>query len=229
MGFVARRAPLFLLLCGSLLAPAAWAYVVNVDFNASVSDAVHVGADGVLSGTGTFWNGVLVDTAVNDVLDEDGVLRDLTVYPCCSGGTDGTATNDLQDSGSTDGFDLWLPETETYTLVVYGGAGLSFSVTDASGTNTGSCTGLPTYSLPGTAGLDYCVFSGLAPYFLGDDIFGLTISGVDGLITGFQIETVISGDAPPSVPTLGAAGTLSVAFGLATAGCVALRRRWLRS
>jgi hypothetical protein len=204
-------------LAGLLVANTALAAVINVDFAASGGDATHSGSDGVLSGGGTVWNGVLFNTTVMNVANEGGTTTpiDVVMNPFFSSFTDVSSTNDLQDSGTVGGgFDVAdLIAGNSYDLAVYGGAFLSFGVTDASGTTGGLCTVAPTYVLPGTAGSDYCTFSGLMPFDLGGGVMGIRVLGLDGLVTGFQIEGTFETVAP-SVPALGPLGVLFLALSL---------------
>lgn len=217
-------------LATALASSQALADVVNVDFAASGADATHSGADGVLSGSGTVWNGVLYNVTSSDVADENGAATPVDIIPTAffSGGTDGNATNDLQDSGvQGNGFDIGdLVSGSTYDLAVYGGQFMGFGIEDASGFTGGPCTASPTYSLPGTSGSDYCTFSGLEPFDLGGGVMGIRVSSLDGLITGFQIVgTFTAGPGPNTTPALGplAVGLLVLSIGGASA--VLLRRR----
>ena len=207
--------------------PDSTAAVVNVDFAASGSDATHSGADGVLSGSGTIWNGVRYDTTSSDVSDEDGAVTAVDVIPTAffASGTDGTSTNDLQDSGlAGNGFDIAdLVQGNLYGLAVYGGVSMGFGIEDASGFSAGSCTTLPTYALPGISGQDYCAFIELEAFDLGGGVSGLRISSTSGLITGFQIDGDFGSES--SIPGLGPGGLTLLVLAIGRASALAMRRR----
>ena len=175
------------------------AAVLNVDFEArDAGDRTHLGDDGVLSNSGgTVWNGVPFDTNLPGLVDEDGfstsVSFQLTDFP--AGQLDVDATNDLQDSGMTNGgFRIVnLNPGETYRLAIYVGFNTGFGVIDQNGGTPNICSGIPTYNLPGVAGprgigpVDYCLFTGLIPFDTGNGVFGIEVTTLDGLITGFQL------------------------------------------
>lgn len=103
---------------------------------------------------------------------------------------------------------------------------MGFGLETAIGTVWGFCTTtFPTYTLPGTSGSDYCVFTNVMPIDLGEGSFGFRISGVDGLITAFQVSGPLQSAA--AVPTVGpVAGTLLASLLVGTTALV-LRRREL--
>lgn len=189
-----------LLLASGLLNPA-WADVLNIDFQSDSAEPVYTGDDGVLSTAGgATWNGVQYD-ATGDIalLDENGgatgaILTILQSYTDTY--SDGDATNTLQDTGiSGEGFVISnLNPAETYTVAVYLAFNSGFSLTDANNSVFGIVGSSHSYILPGILGQDYVLFSGKVPYDLGNGVYGLEFSGIDGLITGVQL----SGALPPS-------------------------------
>jgi len=184
--------------------------VVNIDLEAGdPGDVVHVGADGVLSGGGTVWNGVDSGTDAFDLVDENGVATavDVVFTGVVGGpGTDSSSTNDLQDSGTFQAFEIrGLDPNATYDVAIYGGSFASLTFEDALGPLGSFCTGALTYSLPGVQNGDYCLYTGRSPADLGGGISGFGIGGLDGLATGVQIRR------SPSVPSLSPLGLLAVA------------------
>ncbi len=181
-------------LAGLLSAPAD-AVVVNVDFEGSRSDPTHVGDDGVLSSPGgTVWNSVVFDTSRFDLFDEFGNATPVDVDVIPAFGTYGAwfTGNTLQDSGTDGtGFDILdLVPTETYDLAVYIDSNTGFALTDLNGTYPDYAGNTPT-GLPGVLNQDYLMFTNLVPYYIGGGSFGLSIRGIDGLITGFQLDGAI--------------------------------------
>lgn len=79
------------------------------------------------------------------------------------------------------------------------------------------------FNLPGTAGVDYCLFEDRSPADLGDGEFGFSFQGADGLLTGVQVRPDES-EPPVAVPLLLWA-SLVLAGLLAVAGTGLLRRR----
>ena len=185
-----------------------FAAVINADIQEGAA-GTHSGADGVLSTTGTVWNGLPYNVIVNDLLDELGaatpvdveMIPPFTVPYICN---DAASLNDLQSSGMCGaGFlILNLVQGETYDLAVYGGEFMLLFGTEASGPFGGFCTAGPTYALPGDVGRDYCLFLGLVPFEIDPvndpGVFGLEIGITDGLITGFQLEGNVGGLPPVS-------------------------------
>ena len=175
--------------------------VINVDFG--IGAPAHVGDDGVISTPGnTVWNNVLFDLSSSNVLDESGSVTNVDVIMMNQGaGTDPASTNDLQDSGvvNTSGGNFIISDLiqdERYDLYVYGGLNTSFDFEIANGVFSIQCTQTPpgtSYVLPGTAEGDYCQVIELnaiappKPFDTGGGVYGIRISNIDGLVTGFQI------------------------------------------
>lgn len=201
-----------------LFSSSAGAVVVNVDFDpeAALSSELHSGDDGVLSSTGgTVWNHGTSSTA--DLTDEFGGATpfDLDLGSLTFGREDSLAFNDLQDWGIASAFSISdLVEDASYDVAVYGGQNVGFSPPDNS-TSFVFCGGLPTYSLPGIEGQDYCVFEDVTA--TGGAI---SIEGIDGLVTGIQISGPL-----PSTEVSGPATIPVLALGLLLTGL--LRRRKL--
>jgi len=187
------------------LAGPAQAAVVNVDFGLP-GDATHAGSDGILSIGGTAWNGVVYDTDAPALLDESGGTTPVGLAHLRTPTPPGPfmslgVPNDLQDSGVLgSGFDLTgLMADSLYTLAVYAGSGVSFTVQHAGGYAAGSCPGFPSYALPGTEGSDYCLLVDLAPAELSPGVFGLRLSAPSGAIFGLQLLGATEAPAPPAV------------------------------
>jgi hypothetical protein len=172
--------------------------VINVDFFRVVADATHSGADGVLSGPGTFWNAASPATTSFDLATEDGTATVVDVIPTGSGvgwGCDALNCNDLQDTGlgsggQGDGFEIAeLTPGESYDIAIYGGRRSVLKVEHAGGGSYEFCSTLPTYVLPGTVGLDYCLYTNLQPINLGGSVYGfrVTLYGT-WPIAGFQLR-----------------------------------------
>ncbi len=196
-----------------LLAPASWTAVINVDVE-QLTDVTHTGSDGLLA-SGPTWNSVLFDTDRSNLFDSMsnattvGVVYLRTFPPALF--VDANSTNDLQDTGTlAEGFEIRnLVAGNTYTLVVYAGQNSGFGIVDLNGTQGGFCNiaGAPTYVLPGVVGRDYCRYDGLEPFDLGGGVFGIRIEGVDGSITGFQLEGAFSGSTDTTPPSCTLSGT----------------------
>ena len=196
----------------ALLLPfGAGASIINVDFNAPIIDAqpplppqgTHVGADGVLSTTGTFWNGVDYDSgAQTGLLDEfsNTTLVDLTILGDAASAVELESLNDLQETGlAWEGFEISnLLPGETYELVFYGGINAGFNITDLGGSSWDFCTNVipATYVLPGLEGGDYCYYASLTPFDLGVGVMGLRVDQMDGSVMGFQISGKFPAPAP---------------------------------
>jgi hypothetical protein len=222
------------ILCGLIgmglgVAPVS-AEVVNIDLEGDPpNDTTHSGADGVLSGSGSLWNGVDAGVDALGLQDESGTTTgyDL-VFTSASGIADGSATNDLQDSGASGSFSVTgLSEAVEYDVAVYAFPFSFIGFTDSAGISGVGCSGSPTYVLPGTQGSDYCLLEDVMPADLGGGDFGFTIAGVDGAIAGVQIAGPGGGGAP--VPALSALGSLTLALCLIGAAGYAVRRGGLAS
>ena len=212
------------------LASGAAAEVVNVDINGTAGDATYSGADGVLSTTGSTWNGVLAGTDATGLLDENGVATGVSFsWPNGAfGDSNPSATNVLQDSGTFDGFELGgLVSGQSYDIAVYMDGGF-FDFTDSTGTAfQGTCASGPTFALPGTAGLDYCLFSDVLPADLGGGNFGFVFTGADGVYYGVQLATEGGGGGPDAVAVPALPPLLAVLALLGVGGVArqVLRRR----
>jgi len=66
--------------------------VVNLDIEGGASDTTHSGADGVLSGGGTFWNGIDAGVDASGLLDETGAPTSTDVVWTSGGGGEDAAT-----------------------------------------------------------------------------------------------------------------------------------------
>jgi hypothetical protein len=158
------------ILCGLIgmalgVAPVS-AEVVNIDLEGDpLNDTTHSGADGVLSGSGSVWNGVDAGVDALGLQDESGTTTgyDL-VFTSASGIADGSATNDLQDWGASGSFSvIGLSAGVEYDVAVYAFPFSLMGFTDSTGISGVLCSGSPTYVLPGTQGSDYCLI-GAAGY-----------------------------------------------------------------
>lgn len=190
------------------------AAVINIDWNVGPSDPTHVGADGILSTTGTFWNG-LDSAAAGDqgsILTEFGGATPVhVVHVNPLGGLGAGGTNDLQNAGY-DGSAViisGLLANTPYDVAIYLGQnggifGTGFG--SASGNETvafGNISGVP---LPGVAGQDYFLLSPRFPKDLGGGLFGFTLGGFDGAVVGMQISGAIP--EPVSISLLSFGGIL---------------------
>ncbi len=200
------------------------AEVVNIDIEGDPpNDTTHSGADGVLSGSGSVWNGVEAGVDAFDLQNESGSTTgyDL-VFTSANGIADGSSTNDLQDSGTSGSFSVvGLSDGVEYDVVVYAFPFSLIGFTDSTGATGVLCSMSPTYVLPGTQGSDYCLFEDVMPADLGGDVFGFTIAGVDGAMTGVQLLGPGGGVA---VPALTPTGSFALALVLACAAGYAVRR-----
>jgi len=177
------------------------AEVVNLDFG-SPGDAVHSGSDGALSTGGTVWNGVAYNGDISGLLDEHGSATDLGVRILTAPSSPGPfmnlgVFNNLQDTGMLgSGFEIRnLVPDSLYTLAVYGGMNTTFSV---SGSAAAPCTGAPTYTLPGSAGQDYCLRTDLLPIELEPGVFGIRVENLSGPVLGVQfLGATAPGEEPP--------------------------------
>src|SRR5690349_2891449 len=83
-------------------APAAVPPVINIDWNVGAADTTHSGADGVLSSSGTVWNG-LNSAAAGDqgaLVTEFGVVTPVhVIHTNPSGGLPAGGSNNLQNAG----------------------------------------------------------------------------------------------------------------------------------
>ena len=189
------------------IASVSQAATINIDINGDPgNDTTHVGADGILSGTGTTWNGVEINVdivAPSFLADEDGASTSAEIVwnGTASGGTDGSSTNELQDSLTFGEFSVrGLDPSATYDIAIYAGIGSSPRFTDSTGTTTiFSCTNSPTYALPGTEGEDYCLLSGRTPVDVGGGEIGFTFDSSDGSIAGVQIRATSTMTTPTTV------------------------------
>lgn len=201
-----------------------FAEVVNIDLEGDPpNDTTHSGADGVLSGGGSVWNGVEVAIDVLGLLDEAGSTTGYDLlFASASGSTNGSATNDLQDSGTSGSFSVTgFSDGVEYDVAVYAFPFSFISFTDSTGTSGVGCTGSATYLLPGTEGSDYCLFQDVMPADLGGGAFGFTIGGLDGVLAGAQISGPGGGAVP--VPALSPVASLALAFCLVGIAAYALR------
>jgi hypothetical protein len=221
----ASRLSSLCVLIGMGLGAAASAEVVNIDVEGDPpNDTTHVGADGVLSGGGSVWNGVDAGVDALGLQDETGATTgyDL-VFTSASGTTDGSATNDLQDSGASGSFSVTgLSDGVEYDVAIYAVPFSFVGFTDSTGTSGVGCSGSPTYVLPGTQGSDYCLLEDVMPADLGGGAFGFTIAGFDGAVTGAQISGPGGGATP--VPGLSLVGSFALTLCLIGAARNAARR-----
>jgi hypothetical protein len=173
---------------------AALGLTVNVDMEGGhPTDATYAGDDGILSTTGgTVWNSVYDSVDTTGLLDEFGNATGLGISwhdtDVRTGST--SANNSLQDSGTVSSYNIiGLDPTLTYNFALYGHTYLA--VTHDTDVHLDASFGLsPTYTLPGDAGQDYILFTGLVPYDLGGGVYGISIMGGDGATLGFQIHAV---------------------------------------
>ncbi len=189
-----RLLSVILAIAAATVSPICSAVIINVDFDSGGS-STHVGADGVLSTSGTVWNSAASTGSTTGLLDEFGLATAVGVALSTTGMTDGSDSsshNNLQDTGVTDHgggtLDIIGLGSGPHDLAVYGGINMSFRITDLSGDIHGPCTYSPTYLLPGLPSRDYCTFSGLTAFDLGGGVQGLRIDFLDGLITGLQVS-----------------------------------------
>jgi len=198
--------------------PAA-AELVNVDIEGDPpNDTTHSGSDGVLSGGGTFWNGVAAGVNTAGLLDELGSPTSMELVFVSGGGiTDGSSTNDLQDSGAYGTIEVrGLSQSAQYDVAVYAFPFSFLGFTDSGGISGGPCTGSPTYLLPGTVNVDYCLFEDRTPADLGGGEYGFSIGG-DGAVMGIQVLGP-GGSSGSPVPALGVGGFAALALCLLGAG-----------
>jgi len=208
-----------------VLSASASAEVINVDIEGDQpNDTTHVGADGVLSGGGSVWNGVDAGVDAMGLLDETGASTAVDlVFTSANGIVDVSATNDLQDTGSSGSFDIQgLSDGTEYDVAIYGFPFSFVGFTDSTGVSGGLCSASPTYALPGTQGSDYCSYENVMPADLGGGVFGFTIAGLDGAVTGVQLSGPFGGGAP--VPALSSGGIVALVVCLIGAGGYASRR-----
>ena len=179
-------------------AQAVFAVVINVDIEGNPS-ITYSGDDGILSTSGgTVWNSVPHFVGTSSLLDEFGNVTGVGVsWPGSDFGvaTDANSTNSLQDSGTWGGgFDITglLPGT-TYALAIYAMENAGGAVIDASGGafDFWTTSGPLTYNMPGTAGADYALYTGLVPFDLGGGIFGIRLTNFDGAVTGVQLDGAV--------------------------------------
>lgn len=190
---------------------------VNLDFEGGTADTTHVGDDGIYSSPGgTLWTSVLPNVAQSNLKNEFGGVTPLGVAfsSSASGVVDGSATNNLQDSGFQVGGlgtglqIVGLDPDLTYDIAGYIGPNAGFNVTDATGSLGFIGFGDPTYALPGIETIDggqrgdYILFSDLEPADLGGGEFGITIS-TDGVLTGLQIIDIVPEPATAWLLVLG--------------------------
>jgi hypothetical protein len=184
--------------------------IVNVDLN-GLGGATHAGSDGVLSSTGTVWNGVPYNVDASSLVDETGAstatslvyLRTRPLGPFL----DFAALNNLQDDGMTgEGFEIrGLDPNTQYTLAIYSTANAVFNLYDAAGNHGGRCSSAtPTYLLPGIEGRDYCRFLNLVPLEVTPGVYGIRLNGLQGSVTGWQLL----GTPPPDVTAPTCSGTV---------------------
>jgi hypothetical protein len=201
------------------------AEVVNIDFEGDPpNDTTHSGADGVLSGGGPVWNSVDGGVDALDLLDESGLTTDYDLFfGSANGIADSSATNDLQDSGSSGSFSVTgLSDGVEYDLAIYAFPFSFIGFTDSTGIKGLPCSGSPTYVLPGTEASDYCLLQDVMPADLGAGVFGFTIAGVDGAVTGVQISGPGGGVEP--VPALSPVGSVALTLCLIVAARYGVRR-----
>lgn len=186
--------------------------VVNLDFMFSVlpqsTDTVHVGADGVYSTSGTYWNAADGDYGVVDAPDEFEVPTSVEIVPNFGSATAmaSAPVPRLQRlgvglTGASIGRSLeWrglLPDS-TYDVALYvlGSAPLlaftSLDVTHAGGTTSLGPNGDGTWALPGVEGHDYLLLEGIAPYEIESGIWGFLIDNLVGVIQGVQVRGPVS-------------------------------------
>jgi hypothetical protein len=170
---------------------------VNGDIEGGfASDTTYVGDDGVLSSPGgTVWNSIPHFVNTTGLRDEFGALTGVGVTWTGSDfgpAIDPAAANSLQDSGTAgSGFAITgLDPSLTYELAIYAMPYSGGAITDATGTFGGLWASTPTYSMPGVAGQDYSLYTGLVPLSLDPGVYGILLDHFDGYVTGFQIRAV---------------------------------------
>ncbi len=177
----------------------AFSLTVNGDIEGNPpTDATYSGDDGILSSPGGIvWNSVPHFTNSPGLRDEFGNPTGIGVsWTGLNFGptTDSSATNSLQDSGTWgSGFDIiGLNPGLSYDLAIYATENSGGRVTDAvsSSWEFWTIAGPPTYTMPGVAGQDYALYTGMIPFDLGEGIYGIQLSNFDGAVTGFQISAV---------------------------------------
>ncbi|MEO1035673.1 MAG: hypothetical protein AAFX44_08945 [Pseudomonadota bacterium] len=165
------------------------AQTVNVDVNGAASgDVTYAGADGILSGAGTQWNGSTPGTDIADLADESGVSTGFGLeWSGSSGGTNSQSTNTLQDSGTFASFDVvGLDPAATYDVALYGEGLLDFG--DAASPFNACNNFGSTFVLPGVENADYCLFTDRTPREISTGVFGFSFAGSDGALAGIQIR-----------------------------------------
>lgn len=199
------------LILGALAVSHAVAGVVNIDWNVGALDTTHAGADGILSTTGRYWNG-LDSAAAGDqgpILTEFSAGTTLHVMHLSpQGGLNGGGANDLQNagySGSAVIISGLVPNTP-YDVAIYLGQnggifGAGFG--SASGNESVSFGNISGSPLPGVAGQDYFLLSPRFPMDLGGGQFGFTLGGFDGAVVGMQISGLVPDPATLSLLALG--------------------------
>ncbi len=195
---------------GLAVAPAS-AEVVSIDIEGDPpNDTTHSGADGVLSGGGTVWNGVDAGIDVLGLSDETGAPTAVDlVFTSANGIVDVSATNDLQDTASSGSFNIQgLSDGTEYDVAIYAFPFSFVGFTDSTGISGGLCSSSPSYALPGTQGDDYCLFEDVLPADLGGGEFGFTIAAIDGAVAGLQVSGPSGGGTP--VPMLSSGGIVAL-------------------
>jgi len=189
--------------------------VVNVDIHASNNDYVHVGADGVLSEGGTFWNVYARrdPITVTDLRDESNTVTSVSIGRSGYPGwyyNNGLPTNSLQFSAieSSQSYQSDyiyvsnLTASAEYDVAVY----LSVLPTTlwVNGTWKTSESGYVTGSLPGTEDYDYVLFTNVTPYAGGliRIYIGRTSAGShNAVVSGLQVRGPIGGGQSNLAPT----------------------------
>lgn len=172
----------------------AQAQVVNIDFMGGSGDSVHSGPDGILSSGGTYWNGFAFEDRQQKLVlyDEHGVASGLTLtnagYWAMAEVSPYHYTadpNTLQDRGwfvFVFGISMILegcdPE-RVYDVALYKTFG--WFAPPSIGSQYCDSGISATYSLPGVAGGDFCLFTNIAPTLISPGLYGITITIPPGI------------------------------------------------
>lgn len=199
------------------------AAVVNLDFNTDHDgnndpyvDPTHIGADGILSTAGIYWNGIgETEAGPLNLSDEFGNPSPLQynnntlLGPYA--GLDDAGVNDLQNAGNMSGgiFITGMTLGQAYDVAFYMGFNTGIfggiihdGVGDSAVTNA-----TPTYVLPGVNDTDYVLMTIVAKDFGNGQIgFQIAEGSIDGTLLGLQI-----GDVPePATLSLLVCGGLAL-------------------
>lgn len=209
-------------------ATGALAQTINIDIRADTNGTAYAGSDGVLSGSGTYWNHSANEW--QNLKDESGVPTAVDLLKLQGTGWSGTGGGTKIFSGwktllymspSFDGPDLIygihdLDPYKTYDVVLYYGlqAGSAKGWGKVSGEAPAlwkGCTNSSDNTLPGREGVTYLRFNGVIPYEVSPNKYGIQVnaeknssySGDRMYLAGIQVRRAgTRANIPPHYPTL---------------------------